>query len=128
MEPPHYGVQRDARKSAAGILQDVDDAGMRAGSEYDDSLALDVRRHVALVHNPRIRFPRAAVSRALHVTEQSALVGCDARDLSTEVKQILQQQTRLWRIHDGSSGASECLDVRNVFERNVASVGESDRS
>src|SRR4029450_6339806 len=85
MEPAHYGVQRDTRKSAAGVLQDVDDAGMRACSEHDDSLALDVRSHVALVHHPRIRFPRAAVSRALHVTEQSALVGCDARDLSTEV-------------------------------------------
>jgi hypothetical protein len=62
------------------------------------------------------------------MTEQSALVGCDARDLSTEVKQILQQQSRLWRINDGSSGATECLDARNVFERNVASVWESDRS
>src|SRR6185312_2882260 len=102
---------------------DVDDAGMRACCEHDDSLVFDVRSHVALIQNPRIRFPRAAVSRALHMTEQSALVGCDARDLSTEVKQILQQQTRLWRINDGSSGATECLDGRNVFERNVASVG-----
>src|SRR4029453_6806582 len=67
-------------------------------------------------------------SRALHVTEQSPLVGCNARDLSTEVKQVLQQQTRLWRINDAGSGATECLDPRNVFERNVASVGESDRS
>src|SRR5262245_27900876 len=128
MEPPHYGVQRDARKSGACVLQDVDDAGMRACSEHDDSLALDVRRHVALIHNPRLRFPRASVSRALHVTEQSALVGCDALNLPTEVKQILQQQTRLWRINDGSSRASECLYARNVFERNVTSVRESDRS
>src|SRR5262245_59663180 len=128
MEPPHYGVQRDARKSGACVLHDVDDAGMRACSEHDDSLALDVRRNVALIHNPRIRFPRASVSRALHVTDQSALVGCNARDLSTEVKQVLQQQTRLRRINDGSSGATECLDAWNVFERNVAAVGESDRS
>src|SRR5262245_37018795 len=128
MEPPHDGVQRDARERAACVPQDVDDAGMRAGREHNDSLTLDVRSHIALIHNPRIRFPRAAVSRAPHVTEQSALVGCDARNLPTDVKQILQQQTRLWRINDGSSGASECLDARNVFEWNVAAVRESDRS
>lgn len=57
MQAAHHGVDRHVGEQAAGLGADVDDAGMRAGAEHDESETRHVHDHHALVHQERIGRP-----------------------------------------------------------------------
>jgi hypothetical protein len=57
MEAAQDRVQGHVRKSRPGILQNVDDAGMRTRGQHDKPLAGDMDAEPTLVDDPRIGFP-----------------------------------------------------------------------
>jgi len=77
MEAAHHRVQRHVAERVARVGEHVHHAGVGAGSEYHRAFALHVHRDVALVHDPGIGLPVAAVRGALHVARHAALENHD---------------------------------------------------
>jgi hypothetical protein len=73
----------------------VDNAGMRAGREHDQPLASDIHRQPALVHQELVRLP--AIGGPLHVSGKAALETGYARNFAADVKQPVQEDSRLGR-------------------------------
>ena len=67
MQAPHHAIGRDFRKEASRVRADVDDAGMGACAEHNQSELLHMDDEHALVHQKRVGFPGSIGARAAEV-------------------------------------------------------------
>ena len=73
------------RKTWRCMLEEVDDAGVRARGKHHQPLVPDVHREESLIHDQGIGLPLPVVGKR-HVAGESGLVGSDAGDFAACVE------------------------------------------
>ena len=122
VQPADQRVQGDIVKDLPGMATDVDHASMGATCEDCDPLPLNMGGHETLVHDPRIRFP-VPVSGSLEMGLEPALKAA-AGDLTTEIKQPVQDLLRLCGDHHVRAMLFEYVSWRHVLERKEFATGQ----
>src|SRR5262249_34264809 len=92
VQPAHHAVDRNVRKEFSGMQAHVDDAGMRARAEDDQSQIAHVCYQHAFVHEQRIGLPGPARRRSRQMVDATFLERCRPRYLAAQVEVAIDQQ------------------------------------
>ena len=94
MQTADHAVDRQIGKQLVHLGADIDDPGMRAGAEDDQSQILDMGHEHALVEQQRIGLPRRIRTGATQMVDAALFKGADPRDFAAVIKVIVEQQPR----------------------------------
>ena len=103
-------------------MQHIDDAGMGAGGEDDQPLALDVHGDGALIHDQGIGLPPLAVLGPPMLADHALLEGGQARDLAADVEHGVENCLRLGRIDHRCPALGQLIDAGHIDEGPHAAV------
>src|SRR5271165_5279787 len=99
----HHAVDRKIREQLPHLGADIDDPGMRAGTEHDQSQVAHMDHEHALIHQKRIRLPCGIRASSTEMVDAAFLKGSDPRDLAAVIEMAIEQQPLFAAIHDGGA-------------------------
>src|SRR5690348_5535163 len=100
MQPSHHAVDRDAWEEIPYLGADIDNPGMRAGTEDDQSQIADMDDQHPLVHQIWIRPPRRIGSGSAEMIDTAFLERGYPRDLAAVIKLSIEQKPLLTVVDD----------------------------
>src|SRR3972149_3312518 len=105
-----------SRKQSLGMDQDVDDARMGACGEDERALPFHANGDESLIEQQRVRLPGRAVIAQPVLSRQARLKRRDARNLTADQEEAVQDRLRFGPVLDTCSVGLERLRIGNVLE------------
>src|SRR5215469_12169404 len=103
MQSTHHAIDRDFRKEASCVRANVDDAGMGACAEHNQSELPHMDDEHALVHQERIRFPWSIGASAAKVISAAFFKRAEPENFATVVKMPVEQPSLVGIVHHGGA-------------------------
>src|ERR1700731_3926886 len=93
VQPAHDAIDGNVWIKAADVGADINDSGMRARAEDNQSQMPDMGHERALIHKEGIWFPSGIGTSSAKVIDAAFLKTAHARDLATVIKVSVEQQS-----------------------------------